>query len=115
MPMPSRAASAGEWIRTARLSMKISPEVGRWTPARHLPSVLLPAPFSPISAWQPPCLIDSDTSASACTPANDFEIPRNSMKPSPTTLLLAQPFLPLGTEFLGVFLGDAGQWIDHLG
>src|SRR5690348_1979240 len=37
-------------------------------PARILPSVLLPAPFSPQSACTEPAAISSDTSLSACTP-----------------------------------------------
>src|SRR5438046_2709488 len=39
-------------------------------PARILPNVLFPAPFSPQSAWQEPSATARLTSVSACTPTN---------------------------------------------
>src|SRR5215216_1229963 len=41
-------------------------------PARILPRVLFPAPFSPQKAWQDPSATSSVTSSRACTPTNRF-------------------------------------------
>ena len=52
--IPSARAWAGPWIWVASPSSQIVPLSGWWTPARILTSVLLPAPFSPTSAWTSP-------------------------------------------------------------
>ena len=49
--MPARLASIGEGKTTGRPSSCISPADGWTTPAMILISVLLPAPFSPSTAW----------------------------------------------------------------
>src|SRR5216110_915823 len=46
----------------------LSPSSGVQIPARILPSVLLPAPFSPISAWRLPRSTSMLTRSSASTP-----------------------------------------------
>ena len=52
--MPSDRAWAGPWRTVSTPSSRIDPLSGWWTPARILTSVLLPAPFSPTSAWTSP-------------------------------------------------------------
>src|SRR6476620_9987805 len=47
-------------------------------PVRILIAVLLPAPFSPTSAWISPARNSSETSSSARTAGNDFEMCRSS-------------------------------------
>ncbi len=54
MPIPARRASRGLSNRTAWPCTWISPASGRSMPASSLLSVLLPAPFSPHSAWHEP-------------------------------------------------------------
>ena len=49
--MPSSRARAGPWMTVGSPSRVIVPRSGWWMPARILTSVLLPAPFSPTSAW----------------------------------------------------------------
>src|SRR5206468_2348525 len=49
---------------------------GRWTPARSLTQVLLPAPFSPSSASTSPARSSSETSCRARVPPNDLLAPR---------------------------------------
>ena len=69
MPMPRRWASSGLRKSTRLPSRKMPPESGAITPAITLPSVLLPAPFSPTSAWTSPADTSRLTSASACVPS----------------------------------------------
>ena len=52
--IPSDRAWAGPRICVGSPSSRIVPLSGWWTPARILTSVLLPAPFSPTSAWTSP-------------------------------------------------------------
>ncbi len=60
----SNASSRSPGIRT-RPSIVTVPESCRCSPAMHLPSVLLPAPFSPIRAWTSPRSNVTETSARA--------------------------------------------------
>ena len=79
--IPSARAWAGPWmLRLARRRARIVPLSGWWTPARILTSVLLPAPFSPTSAWTSPGSRSSETSSRAWVAANRFEIPRSSAR-----------------------------------
>ena len=48
-PSPARASRAGEQPVTSTPSSKTVPESGAWKPLRTLTSVVLPAPFGPIS------------------------------------------------------------------
>src|SRR5580765_1353121 len=50
------------------------------TPASSLPSVLLPAPFSPHSAWQLPAATSKLTPSSASTPGNRLVTPSKRRK-----------------------------------
>ena len=70
-------------------SSQIVPLSGWWTPARILTSVLLPAPFSPTSAWTSPGSRSSDTSSSAWVAANRFEIPRSSARGGAAVAIVA--------------------------
>ena len=63
--MPCACASPGLRKRTACPSRRISPSVGATTPEMILISVLLPAPFSPITAWIEPAAQASEASDSA--------------------------------------------------
>src|SRR2546427_8908303 len=51
MPMPRAIASAGPCIATGVPSIRISPSSGVTRPYRMFIRVVLPAPFSPRSAW----------------------------------------------------------------
>ena len=51
------------------------PAVGRSTPVSRLMSVVLPAPFGPISAWRAPVSTVSDTSLVAVMPPNCLTSP----------------------------------------
>ena len=77
----------------ARAVTRISPASAR-DAGEILPSVLLPAPFSPHSAWQDPFAIAKLTSSSARTPGKRLLTPRNS---TATTVLLQLQVL-LGTS-----------------
>ena len=54
MPSPKRMASMGLANRTSRPSTAIVPESGACNPYSSFMSVLLPAPFSPTTAWTSP-------------------------------------------------------------
>ena len=57
-------------------STRISPASKSFTPVRHLISVDLPAPFSPISAWISPLRRVKSTWSSALTPGKVMVMPR---------------------------------------
>jgi hypothetical protein len=58
-------ASRGERWLTGSPSTRISPASGATAPAMILPSVDLPAPFSPTSAWISPAATSTLTPCSA--------------------------------------------------
>src|SRR6266478_1150836 len=66
--MPSFIADLGEVISTRRPSILISPRSGRWTPARILIKVDLPAPLSPTRPHTSPGGTSRFTPLRACTP-----------------------------------------------
>src|SRR4051812_19708554 len=68
IPMPAASASRGSSNWTERPSTMISPPSGCSMPASSLPSVLLPAPFSPHSAWHDPRRTSKLTSSRARAP-----------------------------------------------
>ena len=76
----ARACGRALELRSARRRAGSSPLSGWWTPARILTSVLLPAPFSPTSAWTSPGSSSSETSSSACVAPNRLEMPRSSTR-----------------------------------
>src|ERR1041385_8949524 len=59
----------------SRPSRKILPAVGRSTPVNRLMSVVLPAPFGPISAWRAPFWTARVTSSVATMPPKFFSSP----------------------------------------
>ena len=78
--MPRARDWAGPWMRAGVPSRRMVPASGWWTPARILTSVLLPAPFSPTSAWISPERRSSDTSVRAAVAPNRLLMPRNSTR-----------------------------------
>ncbi len=71
-----------ERLRVARVAdgdllavQQKAPPVGRIKPHMHLTSVDLPAPFSPSSAWKDPAGAFRETSCSALSAPNDFDMP----------------------------------------
>ena len=65
MAMPSARAWPGFRGEMGTPLRRISPPSATSMPARIFPKVLLPAPFSPIRAWQLPSATEKDTSESA--------------------------------------------------
>src|SRR4051794_3818626 len=78
MPMPSRLASSGEWIWTGFPKSSTSPRSARYTPARTFIRLVLPAPFSPSSAWISPRSTSSEAPAIATTSPKRFSILRSA-------------------------------------
>ncbi len=76
--MPIASPASGSGISTTSPSHRISPSSGRWTPARVLMSVDLPAPFCPRMQWTSPARTSRSTPRSARTPAKAFVTPRTS-------------------------------------
>src|SRR5437667_1170809 len=72
--IPSVLALAGSIRCTAWPRTTMFPASGVSAPVLIFPSVDLPAPFSPTSAWTSPAARSNDTRRSACTPANDLEM-----------------------------------------
>ena len=73
--MPAASASRGPPKPTGRPSRNRSPASGLSTPAMILISVLLPAPFSPSTAWIEPARPEKSTSLRAWTPPNALPTP----------------------------------------
>src|SRR6202044_3514415 len=67
--MPTRTARNDFAPARFSPSNSIFPEVGLSEPAIRLRSVVLPAPFGPISPTSPPCSISKLTSFTAASPA----------------------------------------------
>src|SRR5579875_629023 len=64
------------------------PRSGKYKPERLLKNVVFPAPFGPITAWIIPFATLIETSSTAWTPPNDFEMLRASRSAaSPCTLI----------------------------
>ncbi len=55
---------------------RISPEVGAWAPTRHEKSVVLPAPFGPMTPKISPDATSNETSVRAARPPKRFVTPR---------------------------------------
>src|ERR1700730_17963142 len=72
--IPCFAASLGEWRATRSPSMKISPCSGWWMPPRMFIKVDFPAPLTPTRPTISPACASKETSSSAWTPGNVFEI-----------------------------------------
>src|SRR5919112_6043629 len=117
--MPSRAASFGPWMCTARPSNRTSPSSAGWIPAMHLMSVDLPAPLSPTSATTSPAATRKSTWYSAWTAPNRFETPRSSrtgwlsvMRSDP--VLVAHGGEPAGADLLALEEAVLDRHVDVL-
>src|SRR5665213_482741 len=109
MPMPARSASRGFSKWTGRPSTKISPASGAWMPASILPSVLLPAPFSPHSAWQEPRAMSKPTSCRARAPGKLLPILRKPMSGEDGSNIDESSDKVGRLLQLQIFLGDVGE------
>src|SRR5690606_14356290 len=78
MPMPRLMASDGDEICTGCPLIRISPSSCWYRPNRIFINVLLPAPFSPSSAWISPARTSKLTSLLARTPGKRLVMPRIS-------------------------------------
>ena len=74
IPIPSRLAASGDGIVTGRPSSLIVPPSGRYTPAKTFIRLVLPAPFSPRSAWISPGPASNVAPSIATTSPNRFAI-----------------------------------------
>ncbi len=83
MPMPSSRATTGLAMACSRPSTSTLPLVGRWKPATHFTSVLLPAPFSPSSACTVPGATFRFTSRRASNPPKRMPRPQVSSDMAP--------------------------------
>src|SRR5437899_709270 len=104
---PRRCASPGSRITVSRPSRRMLPASGRWAPASTLMSVLLPAPFSPSRANTSPARNSKSTPRSACTPGNDFAMPRISSSRSAEFVSAAAMGGPLFERRIGLGVGLA--------
>ena len=92
--MPSLVILSGRVRLMSRSSNRIRPEVGLYSPVSMLKSVVLPAPFGPMTETIERSGTSSDTSATAVSPPNTlttFSDPHD--RPA---LLLRQAFRRLG-------------------
>src|SRR4051812_6073342 len=76
--MPRCSASEGEEIRTSSPAMRIVPESGWYIPDRMFINVVLPAPFSPRTAWISPGQRSSEMRLLAKTGPNRLVMSRIS-------------------------------------
>src|SRR5215203_4875533 len=76
--IPRCSASAGEVICTSSPAMRIVPESGWYIPASTFMSVVLPAPFSPRTAWISPGQRSSEMRSLATTGPKRLLMPRIS-------------------------------------
>src|SRR5580704_100768 len=95
MPMPSAVASSAERSCTRRPSMAIVPCSGRIRPATTRISVVLPAPFSPRSAWISPAATARSTWSLARRLPKPTVIPPRSRSGAAGTPLTARGLLDL--------------------
>src|SRR4051812_477994 len=86
MPMPSRSASAGWRSITGVSPTSRVPASDRSSPKQMFISVVLPAPFSPTSAWISPAFTSKSTPSFATSAPNRLLIPRASSSGGPASL-----------------------------
>ena len=116
-PMPWRADACASANRTGAPPSRITPWSGWCTPASTLIIVLLPAPFSPTSAWISPARSSKSTPSSARTPGKDFVSPRtSSASPANSDAGETMAKLLLAEEVSVVaFVDDDGPGVDRRG
>src|SRR5580693_5084077 len=102
-------ASRGERNATGSPSISSWPRSGAMTPAKILPSVDFPAPFSPTSAWIDPCSMVRLIPSRARTPPKD--LPMSTSSTCGPRTCWGTSARPLGGELGHVGLGhDAVVW-----
>src|SRR6476660_4916088 len=111
MPIPAMRASWGVRNWTVLPSRIISPESGRYAPARIFMSVLFPAPFSPMKACTSPGQIRRSTFLRARTPGKLLLIWRTSRS--------GRSLLGLAFVLVDIFFGnqidrDEGERLSRL-
>src|SRR5262245_14315860 len=108
---PAASASRGVPNTARSPSSHTSPASGRCTPARIFMRVLLPAPFSPISASTSPRCSTRSTPCNAWTPGKALPMPRTSSSGAPSTSLacLAGLLLQVLPERVDVRLLDRAR------
>ena len=72
-PMPSAVRRFSARVEMSRPNSSTRPDVACIVPAMQLNSVVLPAPFGPISARRSPLATASEASSTARRPPNTFE------------------------------------------
>src|SRR5450631_1199158 len=90
MPMPAAMASPGPAKVTGTSSTRISPASGLYIPYRTFIKVLLPAPFSPSSAWISPGSTVRSMWSLATRDPNLLVMPRSSSF-TPTSVGIVRP------------------------
>ena len=108
MAMPAASAARGDVSETVLPGdLDVTPRPGTWTPWSIFISVLLPAPFSPITAWTSPGRISRSTPRHAQIPPN--------LLPAPLTRRHATVdgcHLPVGTCRTALLVdGPATSWL----
>src|SRR5262245_11515279 len=112
--MPAASDAAGLRKTIGAPSSRISPASGCSTPASTRIKVLLPAPFSPISATASPRCTTKSTAESACTPGKPLSTPRASSNGAGIGSLLPGLLLEILPELRDVGLADlARRDVDH--
>ena len=103
-PVPCASAS----LSAGTPSRRISPESGAMAPARSAPSVLLPAPLSPMTTSVSPATTESETSESTSTPPRCFvrrlasirvAMPPCRQRTSPSPTGLSSGWIPRHSSF----------------
>ena len=80
MPTPSDRAASTELTRRVSPSNRMLPESGCVRPATHRIKVVLPAPFSPTTAWTVPASTAIEIELQAVTAPNVLVSPTTSMR-----------------------------------
>src|SRR5258706_2944892 len=100
--MPRRRASRGVSSASSRPATRMVPSSGRSTPDRRLISVLLPAPFSPSSAWMRPARMSIDTLLSTALPKKRLVTPLAARIAAPDAIVPACR----STSLVGLLVGQ---------
>ena len=88
---PARATAPGSCAATDAAEHASVPASGATAPVTILISVVLPAPFSPTSAWTSPARSSNDTPWRARTPAYDLVMPVAEKQLGHVGRMIAQP------------------------
>src|SRR6266702_2283024 len=114
MPTPCRIASFGAWNTRGSPFIEICPASGRYSPARMLMSVLLPAPFSPSRACTSPQRAEKSTPWLAITPGKALSMATMANASSLVTRRLAYRGAVWRRLTFGNVADDIGERPVHL-